>query len=295
MIHTPFYCAVRNPYGYLTVSFSPQILLYGDSGRCNTKPLLSRSKIQRAVSRLGKRMARGGIYLDLMGATISRIDLFSDLSVSSGYSKIVPALMKIRLPHLRKPRGYQGKGSTTIYYSNGCREICVYDKVRELLDKEILSETIATQRRLVPDRHVRVEYRLRSPRVIRTSLGISTLRDLLKGRQTFEGLRGVYNHVTFSIRQALGFSPEPHFAAIPVPRAAFPVRRSSNPFQKRLKPMERLDLATLELSLSLFILLFFPTYPPRGPPLNRDVWGREASLQYAVAAEIPGLSKGAGI
>jgi len=199
VISKAHYWVGRNPHGYLTIGFSPQRLLFGDAGACNTKPL-SLGKVRQAVSRLEKFLERDGFDIDLQEATVSRLDLFCDLSVNNGFSKSIHALMQIRLPHLHVPIKYSGETSDTLYYSNKTREICVYDKAQELLDKDILSRRECLLKGYCPDRTVRVEYRLRSSRKIRTSLGLGTLGALLKGRCVTRVLEQVYNHVTFPIR-----------------------------------------------------------------------------------------------
>jgi hypothetical protein len=291
---TSHYWVGRNPYGYLTIGFSPQRLLFGDTGRCNTKPL-PLGKVRQAVSRLKKLLEQDGFVVDLQGATISRLDLFCDLSVNSGFSKSIPALLQIRLPHLHVPRIVRGETSDTLYYSNKSREICVYDKAQELLDKGILSRRTCLLTGYSPDRTVRVEYRLRSSRTIRTSLGLSTLGALLKSRRATRVLEQVYNHVTFPIRYALKHSRELRFPTIPAFRGTFPGSKYSYPSQQRSKSMKTLDPSNPNCPLRPAHLLIFSMLPPRGPPGNRDVWGRGAPLQYAVADESPGLARGAGI
>lgn len=268
------YSVVRNSHGYLSICFSPQILLFGPKGRCNTKTLSIRM-IRQAVLRLEKLLVRDGIHADLFSAAIQRLDLFCDLPVSKGFSHTVAALMRIRLPHLHAPRKFRGETSDTLYYSNKSREICVYDKAQELIDKRILSPREALLRNFCPDRTVRVECRLRSPRSVRSSLGFGTLGAFLKNRRVTQVLEQVYNHVTFPIRQVLKHSRELRFPTSPAFRGTFPVSSYSYLSQKRSKSMKTLDPGSLNGPLRLEHLYIFSMFPPRGPPKRRDVWGRE--------------------
>lgn len=288
IIRFPRYSVVRNAHGYLTISFSPQILLFGAAGRCNTTALPLR-KIRQAVAKLEKLLRRNGLIVDLQGATISRLDLFCDLSVDNGFSKSLPALMKIKLPHLHAPRRFRGKRSVTLYYSNKSREICVYDKAQELIDKRALSSREAYLNGFRPDQTVRVEYRLRSPRSVRTSLGLVNLGDFLSAREIPQRLERVYNHVTFQIRHALGYSRDLCFPNCRAPRKGVPVTPLSNLSGMGSKPMSRPDPHTpSSLLMPRPNLTLLPTITPRGPPQKRGVWGREQPpwTEAADAAEI---------
>ena len=266
------YSVVRNAHGYLTVSFSPQILLFGAAGRCNTKSL-PLGKIRQAVAKLDKLLQRDGFFVDLQGATISRLDLFCDLPVTTRYSKSLPSLMRIRLPHLHAPRKFRGETSETIYFSNKSREICVYDKAQELIDKRILAPREAFLKGFCPDKTVRVEYRLRSPRSVRTSLGLVKLGDFLSASKIPQRLEFVYNHVTFPVRHVLGHSRELNFSTTLAPKGAFSVRESKNPSRTRSNPMGKLDPEAPISSLLIPILTILPRISPRGPPQKREVWG----------------------
>jgi hypothetical protein len=287
------YSVVRNAYGYLTIAFSPQILLFGAAGRCNTKALTI-GKIRQAVARLDKLLQRDGFVVDLQGATISRLDLFCDLSANDGFSKTIPVLMKIKLPHLHAPKKFRGKTNLTLYYSNKSREICMYDKAQELLDKGILSRRECLLKGYCPDKFVRVEYRLRSPRSVRTSLGLVNLGDFLSTREIPQRLERVYNHVTFQIRHALGYSRDLCFPNCRAPRKYVPVRPLSNLSGMRSKPMSRPDPHTPNPLMPRPNLTLLPAITPRGPPQKRGVRGREQPpwTEAADAARCPegGLS-----
>ncbi len=266
--------AMRNRYGYLTLAFSPQNLLAGKKVRCNTNPL-SLLELRKAMCILRKAVREAGIRVDIGHAPISRIDLFSDFFLPRSVSEILPRLSRVKIPYLKPPRRFTGTTSTSLYLANKSREICIYDKAAELVDRR--NRTCGADSlpdAYLPNHTLRIELRFRKPRSVRSHLGLSDLCSLLRGEQTLYRLAACYNHMAFPLLETLGCSGGLSFPSFPLvamrvsPACPTPIGGARPNIMKKQPP------CGFPLFSGLFAESGSPSSSPRGPPRNRVVRGR---------------------
>ena len=127
----------------------------------NTQPVRP-ANLPDAFERLQEGLSADGIEADVMGASLSRLDLFRDVRLSAPPAAYNGLLRSLRFPKL-SAREYQ-EDTLTHYWRGGGRCLTVYDKSAEAS----LS---------VPGIQ-RFEYRLENVRSVKRHLGLATTRDL---------------------------------------------------------------------------------------------------------------------
>ncbi len=118
-----------------------------------------------------------GIVTDLRTAQISRLDAFKNVVADepmSCYQGVLSLLSGRRM----KMRGYENG----FLWENGSQELCVYDKLQKMRHDKLSIEGL-------PANSQRFEWRLKSSRKVRDTLGFSNVREMLND---YAHLREVY-------------------------------------------------------------------------------------------------------
>jgi len=127
-----------------------------------------------------------GIDLDFDRLSVDRLDLQKTIPTDHIYNNYTPVFEHL---HLSRTKETDYKGGYLFY--NGRKEICFYDKIREMKERRKDKVDLSTIPNL-PDNVLRCEFRAKDSKMIRKDLGIHNLREL-NTRDAYHSLYDVYN------------------------------------------------------------------------------------------------------
>jgi len=131
--NTEFYNMDIKPGGKIYVRFNPSKVVYG-----NNFNLIDSDQLKIAVNQVQEDLKDSEIYIDLNKTKISRIDLCKNINTDQPvnmYGELFNYITGKRMTKNEYPSGW--------LFKNGSREICFYDKIRQLLEVyKIRPETI---------------------------------------------------------------------------------------------------------------------------------------------------------
>ena len=133
---------------------------------------LTQSEEKKAIKQLEKDLSNIGIKCNIWDSTLSRIDTFTNIFTDEtffSYANLFEALQASRMER------YEFAG-TTFLYKNGERQICIYDKILEMISK--LKDKTAYG--FLPQRTMRIETRYVKRRKIQSALTFKSLTRLYK-------------------------------------------------------------------------------------------------------------------
>ncbi len=115
-----------------------------------------------------------GIRTNILRATVSRLDSCKTICTQEPYEAYAPILSRLQGQRVSK-RDY----GTTFLWHNTLQEVCVYDKIAEML---VRKKNVSK----LPKNSVRVEHRMLKARKVRDVLGFNSVADLLVGFEQVE-------------------------------------------------------------------------------------------------------------
>ncbi len=154
-------------HGRLTVTYNPSTMVYGNNYFSASQP-----QINDTIQQVKCSLSEIGISVNVDTCKLSRIDLCRNIETEHPFKTYLPALelitpkwMPRKDPMLRD--GYYLKANGSIQY-------CMYDKIRELRDKQVDLNSLGIHAKYVS----RSEIRLIKNRSVNTHLKIDTIAEL---------------------------------------------------------------------------------------------------------------------
>lgn len=133
----------------------------------NYSPLTT-SETRQAVHEIEQDLQSRGISLNLDACGLSRVDLFKNVVSDNDFKSYSPLFQL-----LQSKRQVKRDYGTTFTWSNTQREICAYDKITEMKSRGVKVAGYA-------ENTMRFEYRLKTSKVCKREIGVSTVKDLVK-------------------------------------------------------------------------------------------------------------------
>jgi hypothetical protein len=139
---------------------------------------VDQGQVKQAVSFLETDLKKNGISTDLYSSTLSRLDVVKQDHFRFLFPEYTPLFSL-----LNGKRQFKRVHGTTFTYGNKQRELCIYDKGKEVKESEGLRD-------VTPTNVVRAELRLLFHRPVTRTTGLETTRDLV---DHYGDLTGIYN------------------------------------------------------------------------------------------------------
>ena len=149
-----------------TIRFNfPKISQFG----VNLHPI-DRDEAENIINLVDDRLLSSGVRIDLKSCKIKYIEVYKNLKLTRQYHEYIIVLSLLQIK-----RGFEKGFETSYYLGNDSRKLFIYDKTRQLIDKQF----IKPETRSITGSLMRVEYRLEKDDVVNRELKFSTLADLL--------------------------------------------------------------------------------------------------------------------
>jgi hypothetical protein len=133
---------------------------------------------------------------------VSRIDFCRNIKVDHKITDYIDALSQLSYSR-RDKIAYKGE---TLSFRNGRRELCFYDKVREVRSDKKLSGELVEYVNSLPNDILRVETRLRRANVVRSDYKDMSIHSMLDERLSSDRLLSEFNGLTKSDADQLSFN-----------------------------------------------------------------------------------------
>lgn len=125
---------------------------------------------KKVINQLEKDLRESGIKTNIWDSNLSRLDIFSNIILDENFKSYAEIFSIMNLQRMEKFE-YAG---TTFLYRNGEQQICVYDKIYEMKNKNKEFDYYINQNVM------RIENRLLRKRKILNVSGFSTIKDLYR-------------------------------------------------------------------------------------------------------------------
>jgi len=143
------------------------------NGSSNYYPVSS-SNARAVIQRVEKELQSNGVFTDLSQAKLSRVDLFKNVISEYDFLSYI-ALFRL----LKASRQEQRIYGTSLLWHNSQHEISVYDKLKEMRNRNLIVD-------LYPSNTIRFEYRLLRSKKVKNIIGANKLIDLLDSYNLLE-------------------------------------------------------------------------------------------------------------
>jgi len=140
-----------------------------------------REGAQNAIELIQDSLEEKGISVNLMNGIIKRADIYKNINLDHPFYEYENILKWIRCR-----RSTTSRHESSFYYKNGRRELIIYDKTKELIDKE----KIKPETEMIIGSQMRVEYKCKNKEAVSSFLMIDTVQDLI---DNWESLNDIYN------------------------------------------------------------------------------------------------------
>ena len=140
-----------------------------------------RKGAQNAIELIQDSLEEKGISVNLMDGIIKRADIYKNINLDHPFYEYENILKWIRCR-----RSTTSRHESSFYYKNGRRELIIYDKTKELIDKE----KIKPETEMIIGSQMRVEYKCKNKEAVSSFLMIDTVQDLI---DNWESLNDIYN------------------------------------------------------------------------------------------------------
>ena len=141
-----------------------------------------RKGAQNAIELIQDSLEEKGISVNLMDGIIKRADIYKNINLDHPFYEYENILKWIRCR-----RSTTSRHESTFYYKNGRRELIIYDKTKELIDKE----KIKPETEMIIGSQMRVEYKCKNKEAVSSFLMFNTVQDLI---DNWESLNDIYNN-----------------------------------------------------------------------------------------------------
>lgn len=140
-----------------------------------------RKGAQNAIELIQDSLEEKGISVNLMDGIIKRADIYKNINLDHPFYEYENILKWIRCR-----RSTTSRHESSFYYKNGRRELIIYDKTKELIDKE----KIKPETEMIIGSQMRVEYKCKNKEAVSSFLMFNTVQDLI---DNWESLNDIYN------------------------------------------------------------------------------------------------------
>jgi len=141
-----------------------------------------RKGAQNAIELIQDSLEEKGISVNLMDGIIKRADIYKNINLDHPFYEYENILKWIRCR-----RSTTSRHESLFYYKNGRRELIIYDKTKELIDKE----KIKPETEMIIGSQMRVEYKCKNKEAVSSFLMFNTVQDLI---DNWESLNDIYNN-----------------------------------------------------------------------------------------------------
>jgi hypothetical protein len=141
-----------------------------------------RKGAQNAIELIQDSLEEKGISVNLMDGIIKRADIYKNINLDHPFYEYENILKWIRCR-----RSTTSRHESSFYYKNGRRELIIYDKTKELIDKE----KIKPETEMIIGSQMRVEYKCKNKEAVSSFLMFNTVQDLI---DNWESLNDIYNN-----------------------------------------------------------------------------------------------------
>ena len=167
--------------GLCVVQFSAPKVLTGSNYYTS-----SREETRQSIQKVERDLHDMGVHTSLESANVIRTDLTNTIQTDYPISTYMPVLSMLNGKRARDKRQYAAQ---TMLWGNTQIQVCCYDKIAEILSYEP-----AANIRQYPQNSFRTELRLMNSKKIKTTLGISTAKEVYKNYDEIKGYRSQLLH-----------------------------------------------------------------------------------------------------
>lgn len=140
--------------------------------------LADKKDLKKIYSELNDELATMGIKTDVSGARVSRQDVTKNIVADYSPDMYIPIFRQLSASRMHDVE----HNAETYTKMNGTREICFYDKIREMTDA---GESVSA----LPENVLRSEYRIKKAESVKKTYEVKNFRDVYRN---FEGIKETY-------------------------------------------------------------------------------------------------------